>query len=86
MQENKADHLIKINRWLYACARFIEASKELTDYDIDGINHVVDIMRSSYVRDRNKSDIPCDLCIHNPPSSFGGKPCATCPAEGDRHG
>lgn len=25
---------------------------------------------------------PCDLCIHNPPSSFGGKPCTTCPAEG----
>ena len=86
MQENEVDHLIKINLWLYACARFIEASKSLTDYDIDGINHVVDIMRSSYVRDRNKSDIPCDLCIHNPPSSFGGKPCATCPAEGDRHG
>ena len=24
---------------------------------------------------------PCDLCVHNPPSRFGGKPCADCPAE-----
>ena len=24
---------------------------------------------------------PCDLCRHNPPSSFGGKPCSMCPAE-----
>ena len=23
---------------------------------------------------------PCDLCIHNPPSSFDGKPCSMCPA------
>ena len=46
MQENEVDHLIKINRWLYACARFIEASKSLTDYDIDGIQRVVDIMKS----------------------------------------
>lgn len=23
---------------------------------------------------------PCDLCAYNPPSSFGGKPCAMCPA------
>ena len=86
MQENEVDHLIKINRWLYACARFIEASKELTDYDIEGINRVIDIMKSSGTSDRNKPDIPCDLCIYNPPSSFGGKPCTTCPAEGDRHG
>jgi len=47
MQENEADHLIKIGRWLYACDRFMEASKRLTDYDIEGINRVVDIMRSS---------------------------------------
>lgn len=24
---------------------------------------------------------PCDLCRHNPPSSFDGKPCCMCPAE-----
>lgn len=24
---------------------------------------------------------PCDLCVHNPPSSFGGKPCTMCPAQ-----
>ena len=23
---------------------------------------------------------PCDLCRHNPPSSFDGKPCSMCPA------
>lgn len=25
---------------------------------------------------------PCDLCIHNPPSSFDRKPCSMCPAQG----
>lgn len=25
---------------------------------------------------------PCDLCVHNPPSSGDGKPCSSCPAEG----
>lgn len=24
---------------------------------------------------------PCDFCMHNPPSSFGGKPCSYCPAQ-----
>ena len=24
---------------------------------------------------------PCDCCAHDPPSSFGGKPCPFCPAE-----
>ena len=47
MQENEVDHLIKIRRWLDACARFMEGSMRLTDYDIEGINRVVDIMRSS---------------------------------------
>ena len=28
-----------------------------------------------------KNCSPCDLCVHNPPSSFGGKPCSMCPAE-----
>lgn len=27
-----------------------------------------------------KNTSPCDLCVHNPPSSFGGKPCSMCPA------
>lgn len=27
-------------------------------------------------------DSPCDLCRFNPPSSFDGKPCTMCPAEG----
>ena len=28
-----------------------------------------------------KNVSPCDLCVHNPPSSFDGKPCSMCPAE-----
>lgn len=24
---------------------------------------------------------PCNYCMHNPPSSFGGKPCSYCPAQ-----
>ena len=24
---------------------------------------------------------PCDLCAHNPPSSYDGKPCTLCPAK-----
>ena len=27
-------------------------------------------------------DSPCDLCRFSPPSSFDGKPCSMCPAEG----
>ena len=27
-------------------------------------------------------DSPCDLCVYNPPSSGGWKPCTMCPAEG----
>lgn len=27
---------------------------------------------------------PCDLCVHNPPSSLDGKPCTMCPAQGVR--
>lgn len=51
MEENEVDHMIKISRWLDACVRFMEASKRLTDHDIDGINRVVDIMRSSSKED-----------------------------------
>lgn len=25
---------------------------------------------------------PCDACVYDPPSSFGGKPCAFCVAQG----
>ena len=28
-----------------------------------------------------KTETPCDLCRHNPPSSGDGKPCSYCPAE-----
>lgn len=59
MQENEADHVIKIIRWLDACARFMEASKELTDYDIDGISRVVDIMRSMAEKSQLKKG--CEL-------------------------
>lgn len=32
-----------------------------------------------WLRDRAT---PCDVCVHNPPSGFGEKPCSFCPAEG----
>jgi len=28
----------------------------------------------------NEPLTPCDLCMYNPPSSFGGKPCVMCSA------
>lgn len=29
-----------------------------------------------------KSELsPCDVCLFNPPSSMGGKPCTVCPAQ-----
>ena len=28
-----------------------------------------------------KHTTPCDLCVYNLPSSFGGKPCGYCPAQ-----
>lgn len=31
---------------------------------------------------QNKYLDPCDVCIYNPPSSMGGKPCFMCPASG----
>ena len=65
MQENEADHVIKISRWLDACGRFMEASKVLTDYDIEGINRVIDIMKSLGTSDRIKSDIVrCGECAN----------------------
>ena len=30
----------------------------------------------------NEPTYPCDLCVYNPPSSLGGKPCTFCPATG----
>lgn len=28
----------------------------------------------------NEPLTPCDVCMYNPPSSMGGKPCYICPA------
>ena len=28
----------------------------------------------------NEPLTPCDVCMYNPPSSMGGKPCCICPA------
>ena len=31
---------------------------------------------------RKQSELsPCDVCLFNPPSSIGGKPCTVCPAQ-----
>ena len=29
---------------------------------------------------QNEPLTPCDVCMYNPPSSMGGKPCCICPA------
>ena len=29
---------------------------------------------------QNEPLAPCDVCMYNPPSSMGGKPCCICPA------
>ena len=48
--------------------------------------HVVDDERRnaatalSTLQPSNEPLTPCDLCLYDPPSSFGGKPCSICPA------
>ena len=34
----------------------------------------------STLQPSNEPLTPCDLCLYDPPSSFGGKPCSICPA------
>ena len=34
----------------------------------------------STLQPSNEPLTPCDLCLYEPPSSFGGKPCSICPA------
>lgn len=34
----------------------------------------------SVLQPSNEPLTPCDLCLYEPPSSFGGKPCSICPA------
>ena len=31
-------------------------------------------------KEQNEPLTPCDVCMYNPPSSMGGKPCYICPA------
>ena len=37
-------------------------------------------MAISALRAQQEKNSPCDLCIYDPPSSMGGKPCLMCPA------
>lgn len=51
-------------------------------YD-DAIWHVLDVIEHiPTLTQPNEPTYPCDLCVYNPPSSLGGKPCTFCPATG----
>lgn len=41
----------------------------------------IDALRTQKEEKEPKPLVPCDLCKHNPPSGFDGKPCSMCPAE-----
>lgn len=44
---------------------------------------VISLLMTQPVVEERKTETPCDLCRHNPPSSGDGKPCSYCPAEGE---
>lgn len=46
----------------------------------DGIRLLIE--RQPTLTQPNEPTYPCDLCVYNPPSSLGGKPCTFCPATG----
>lgn len=39
-----------------------------------------DIQHFPTLTPQNEPLSPCDVCMYNPPSSMGGKPCYICPA------
>lgn len=47
---------------------------------IDTGNNVVNPNKNDGSLKRSTLLSPCDLCMYNPPSSMGGKPCSICPA------
>ena len=44
------------------------------------IAYKVDIDKLPTLTPQNEPLTPCDVCMYNPPSSMGGKPCYICPA------
>ena len=49
----------------------------------DGLNQAMwEITNAPTLTQPNEPTYPCDLCVYNPPSSLGGKPCTFCPATG----
>ena len=45
---------------------------------LDQVLH--DIQAMPTLTPPNEPLTPCDVCMYNPPSSMGGKPCYICPA------
>ena len=35
----------------------------------------------THIKIKQSEFAPCDVCLFNPPSSIGGKPCTVCPAQ-----
>ena len=40
----------------------------------------IENMETANTERSRENKTPCDLCMYDPPSSFGGKPCSMCPA------
>ena len=81
MQKRKIDELIS------------HFNRKVADMDIDreykmellGMITAIGIAceKELLIEPERKTETPCDLCRHNPPSSGDGKPCSYCPAEGE---
>jgi hypothetical protein len=47
---------------------------------LEGVMAVIETAPTANTERSRKNKAPCDLCMYDPPSSFGGKPCSMCPA------
>lgn len=75
--------------WRLKAIEDIIADKESEEYDLDRLGELakadVDgrcMERQPVSQSTEEPMTPCDLCMHNPPSSLGEKPCFMCPAAG----
>lgn len=82
----------KINITNDFAIKFLEDEISAVDYilsqpfkaDEHSFKKLMTIKREVYEKsiEALKNQLPCDLCVYNPPSSGDGKPCVMCTAEG----
>lgn len=66
-----------------ALIKSIQAIQSKGVFFQDGVNAALEKAEDApavETQGRVANKTPCDLCMYDPPSSFGGKPCSMCPA------